>query len=284
MDKRTTTDEVVREIRDGMTVGIGGWGSRRKPMSLVRAILRSPVKDLTVVAYGGPDVGLLCAAGKVKKVVYGFVSLDSIPLEPHFRKAREAGAIEAVELDEGMFQWGLYAAALRLPFLPTRAGLGSDVMRLNPDLKTVRSPYADGQELVAMPALELDVALVHMNRADARGNAQYLGPDLYFDDLFCMAAKKRFLSCERVVETEALLKAGSVHTLRLNRTMVDGVIEAPNGAHFTECPPDYGRDETFQREYAGAAKSGEAWAAFRERYVDVSEADYQKQVRERTSR
>ncbi|HEY3701597.1 MAG TPA: CoA-transferase, partial [Acidimicrobiales bacterium] len=136
-DKRTTEDEVVAELSDGMTVGIGGWGSRRKPMSLIRAILRSDLKDLTVVAYGGPDVGLLCAAGKVRKVIYGFVSLDSIPLEPHFRAARQSGAIEAMELDEGMLQWGLYAAALRLPFLPTRAGLGSDVMRINPELATV---------------------------------------------------------------------------------------------------------------------------------------------------
>lgn len=284
MDKRTTADDAVREIRDGMTVGIGGWGSRRKPMALVRALLRSPVKDLTLVSYGGPDVGLLCATGKVRKVVYGFVSLDSIPLEPHFRRAREAGAIEAMELDEGMFQWGLYAAALRLPFLPTRAGLGSDVLRLAPGIRTVRSPYDDAEELVAMPALPLDVALVHMSRADARGNAQYLGPDLYFDDLFCMAAKQRFVSCERVVDTEEFLKAGSVHTLRINRTMVDGVIEAPNGAHFTECPPDYGRDEEFQREYAASAKSPEAWAAFRERFVDVSEDDYQRRVRERSGR
>ena len=284
MDKRTTPDEVVREIRDGMTLGIGGWGSRRKPMSLVRAILRSELKDLTLVSYGGPDVGLLCAAGKVKKVVYGFVSLDSIPLEPHFRKAREAGAIEAVEFDEGMFQWGLYAAALRLPFLPTRAGLGSDVMLHNPELRTVRSPYADAEHLVAMPALELDVALVHLNRADTRGNAQFLGPDLYFDDLFCMAAKKRFVSCERIVPTEDFLKAGSVHTLRLNRTMVDGVIEAPNGAHFTECPPDYGRDEAFQREYAATAKSPEAWSSFREKYLDIPEADYQRRLSERDAR
>ena len=110
-------------------------------------------------------------------MVYGFVSLDSIPLEPHFRKARQAGAIEAIEYDEGMFQWGLYAAALRLPFLPTRAGLGSDVMKVNPGLRTVQSPYDDGETLLAMPAIELDVALVHMNRADVHGNGQFLGPD-----------------------------------------------------------------------------------------------------------
>lgn len=281
MDKRTTAAAVVAELRDGMTLGIGGWGSRRKPMALVREILRAPVKDLTVVSYGGPDVGLLCAAGKVRKLVYGFVSLDSIPLDPHFRRARETGAIEAVEFDEGMFQLGLYAASIRLPFLPTRAGLGSDVLRLNPTLKTVRSPYEDGEELVAMPALPLDVAIVHQNRADARGNAQYLGPDLYFDDLFLGAAKRRFVSCEQIVETRDFAKFGSLHTLRIHRGLVDGVVEAPGGAHFTECPPDYGRDEAFQREYAAAAKSEEAWAAFRARFLALeSEAAYQEAVRE----
>ncbi|HEX6476849.1 MAG TPA: CoA-transferase [Acidimicrobiales bacterium] len=278
-DKRTTEDEVVAELSDGMTVGIGGWGSRRKPMSLVRAILRSDLKDLTVVAYGGPDVGLLCAAGKVRKVIYGFVSLDSIPLEPHFRAARQSGAVEAMELDEGMFQWGLYAAALRLPFLPTRAGLGSDVMRINPELATVTSPY-DGEEVVAMPALPLDVALVHMNRADASGNGQFLGPDPYFDDLFCMAARRRFLSCERLVPTEDFLKEGPVQSLRINRMMTDGVVEAPHGAHFTSCDPDYERDEEHQREYAAAAGNPEAWATFRRTYLDLgSEAEYQAAVR-----
>jgi glutaconate CoA-transferase subunit A len=247
-------------------------------MSLVREILRSPLKDLSIVSYGGPEIGLLCAYGKVKRLVYGFVSLDSIPLEPHFRKARQAGGFEASELDEGMLQWGLYAAAQRLPFLPTRAGLGSDVMKINPQLKTVRSPYDDGEELVAMPAIELDVALIHMNRADARGNGQFLGPDLYFDDLFCMAAKRRFMSCERIVETPDLAKAGSVHTLKIHRALIDGVIEAPGGAHFTECPPDYGRDEAFQREYAATAKDPVAWQDFRAKYLDTSEADYQKLV------
>ena len=282
MDKRTTEAEAVAELRDGMTIGLGGWGSRRKPMSIVREILRSPLKDLTIVSYGGPDVGLLCAAGKVRKVTFGFVSLDSIPLEPHFRQARQQGRIETFELDEGMFQWGLYAAANRLPFLPTRAGLGSDVMRVNPQLRTVRSPYADGEELVAMPAIELDVALIHMNRADERGNGQFLGPDLFFDDLFCGAAKRRFMTCEKLVRSEDLLKEGSIHTLRINRAMVDGVIETPNGAHFTECPPDYGRDEAFQREYALTAKDPDAWKRFGERYLALaSEEDYQKAVRAR---
>src|SRR5215472_11350452 len=135
--KLMTVAEVVAELRSGMTIGIGGWGSRRKPMSLVRAMCRSDLTGMTIVSYGGPDVGMLLAAGKVRKLVYGFVSLDSIPLEPHFRAARQAGAIAVAEYDEGMLQWGLYAAACRLPFLPTRAGLGSDVLTVNPQLRTV---------------------------------------------------------------------------------------------------------------------------------------------------
>src|SRR5215467_8228420 len=229
-DKRMLADDVVARLRSGMTIGIGGWGSRRKPMSLVRAIVRSDLSDLTVVSYGGADVGLLCAAGKIRRLVFGFVSLDSIPLEPHFQAARQAGAIEVTEYDEGMLQWGLYAAACRLPFLPTRAGLGSDVMTVNPKLRTVRSPY-DDEELIAVPALRLDAALVHASRADAHGNAQFLGPDPYFDDLFCMAAERAYVSCERVVPTPELTATAPVQTLRIQRWMVAGVVEAPRGAH-----------------------------------------------------
>ncbi len=278
IDKRMTADEAVADVTDGMTIGIGGWGSRRKPMAFVRALVRKGVKDLTVVTYGGPDVGILCATGQAKKVVYGFVSLDSIALEPHFRKARQNGTIAAVELDEGMFLLGLRAAAQRLPFLPTRAGLGSDVLKINPDLRTVRSPYDDGEELVAVPALNLDVSFVHMNRADASGNGQALGRDPYFDDLFCMAANRAYMSCEKLVPTEELLSGGPLQSLLINRMMVRGVVEAPGGAHFTECPPDYPRDEKLQRAYAASAKDDGAWRAFRKKYLDVSEAEYQKAV------
>ena len=280
-NKLISETQAIASLESGMTLGIGGWGSRRKPMSLVRALLLSDVTDLTVVSYGGPDVGLLCAAGKVKKLVYAFVSLDSIALEPHFRIARQSGTIpEPVEWDEGMLQWALFAASLRLPFLPTRAGLGSGVMDVNPTLKTINSPYADAEELLAVPALRLDAAFVHMNRADSRGNAQYLGPDLYFDDLFLGACEpgRRFVSAEKIIATQDLLKEGTFHTLKINRSMVDGVIHAPNGAHFTTCEPDYGRDEAFQKAYVDAARDPETWKAFTARFLSGDESSYQEQV------
>jgi glutaconate CoA-transferase, subunit A len=278
-DKRYSVDDVVSEIHDGMTIGVGGWGSRRKPMALVRALARSDVRDLTVVSFGGPDVGLLCAAGKVRELVFGFVSLDSIAYDPWFSRARTAGDIAVREVDEGMVVAGLRAAAQRLPFLPMRAGLGSDVQTYYPGLRTVRSPYDDGEELIAMPALPLDVALVHLNRADQHGNAAYLGPDPYFDDLFCLAAVRRFVSCEAIVSTEELVTDVAPQALLLNRLMVDGVVETPGGAHFTSCVPDYERDEAFQRQYVAAAGDSDAWREFAGTYLDVDEASYQAAVR-----
>ncbi|MEN8653344.1 CoA-transferase [Streptomyces sp. 21So2-11] len=272
-DKTLPADEVVSRLHSGMTIGIGGWGSRRKPMALVRALLRSEITDLTVITYGGPDVGLLAAAGKIRKLVTAFVTLDSIPLEPHYRTARQNGAFELTEIDEAMFMWGLHAAANRLPFLPVRAGLGSDVMRVNPQLRTVTSPYEDGEEFVAVPALRMDAALVHMNRADRFGNGQYLGPDPYFDDLFCEAADSAYVSCEQLVDTAELTKDAAPQTLLIKRHVVTGVSETPNGAHFTSCAPDYGRDEAFQQLYATTP-----WPEFAERFLSGDEQAYQSAV------
>ncbi|MEU6623753.1 CoA-transferase [Streptomyces litmocidini] len=273
-----TAEEVVGRLRSGMTIGIGGWGSRRKPMALVRALLRSDVTDLTVVSYGGPDVGLLAAAGKIRKLVAAFATLDSVPLEPHFGAARQRGDFELVELDEAMVMWGLTAAVHRLPFMPIRAGLASDVMTVNSSLRTVTSPYDDREELVAVPALRLDAALVHLNRADAQGNGQYLGPDPYFDDLFCEAADAAYVSCERIVETSELLKDAGPQSLLVKRAFVDGVVETPNGAHFTSCAPDHDRDEAFQRAYVKAARDPEAWRGFTARFLSGDEDAYQAAV------
>lgn len=282
-DKRTTLDDIVGELESGMTIGIGGWGSRRKPMALVRAILRSDITDLTVVTYGGPDLGLLCSAGKVKKAYYGFVSLDSAPFyDPWFAKARTSGSIEVREMDEGMVKCGLETAAARLPFTPIRAGLGSDVENFwGDELKKITSPYPDEdgnvETLLAMPALRLDAALMHLDLADKHGNAAYTGVDPYFDDLYALAADKRYLEVDKIVETSEMIDNLPIQRMVLNRMMVDAVVETPNGAHFTFAG-EYGRDEAFQRHYAEAAKTDEGWAAFTQEFLSGSEEDYQAAV------
>ena len=186
-----------------------------------------------------------------------------------------------------MLRSGLQAAAQRLPFLPTRSGLGSSVPDFwDGELKTVRSPYRTGdgyEELIAMPALRLDAAFVHLNLGDKHGNAAYTGIDPYFDDLFLMAADRRHLSVERVVDTGELVNSVPPQALLVNRMMVDAVVEAPNGAHFTTNLPDYGRDEKFQRYYAQAASDVDSWGQFVASYLSGSEADYQAAVRRFTT-
>ena len=268
IDKRMPLEDMVAQLRDGMTIGIGGWGARRKPMALIRAILRSSLKDLTVISYGGPDVGMLLSAGKIKKLVFGFVSLDLIPLEPHFKAARQAGNFEVWEVDEGMVQWGLRAAAARLPFLPTRVGLASDIVRRAAGLKMIKSPYADGEEFVAMPALRLDAALLHVNEADSVGNTVILSPDPFFDDLFGRAADRTFVTCERLVATAEICTAERARYNPFERSVVTGVACVPYGAHPTANGPDYGIDVAHLTAY-GAATAPEAWADYRARYVDV---------------
>ena len=259
MDKTRSIQEIVAEIESGMTIGIGGWGARRKPMAFVRELLRSPVTDLTLLSYGGPDVGMLAAAGKLKKLVFGFVSMDTVPLEAHFRAARQAGAFEVMEIDEGMFQLGLKAAASRLPFLPTRVGIGSDVLTTNPEIKMIKSPYGD-EELVAVPALPVDVAVCHVNQADMLGNSRISGPDPFFDEWFCRAAGKAFLTTEEIVPTDAFNDPLIALQMPIERNLVDGVALARHGAHPTSCAPGYGMDVEHLRRYSAAAKGG--WADY----------------------
>jgi glutaconate CoA-transferase subunit A len=231
-------------------------------MALVREILRSDLKDLTIVSYGGPDVGMLCAAGKARKLIYGFVSLDTIPIEPYFRKAREAGAVEVNEYDEGMLLLGLQAAGWRIPFLPTRVGLGSGVMTYNKHLKTIRSPYADGETLVAMPALPLDVALIHVSRADALGNTQTDGPDPYIDTLFARAAARTYVTAEEVVERIDFAHSAEAKSNLFERSLVTGVVHAPHGAHPTASHDRYGWDIDHLKRYVRSAGEEGGWESY----------------------
>jgi glutaconate CoA-transferase subunit A len=276
MNKLHSPRSAVAAIKSGMTIGIGGWGPRRKPMALVRELLRSDVTDLTVVSYGGADVGQLCAAGKVKKVIFAFVSLDFIPLEPAFRKARESGAIEVMEIDEGMMLLGLRAAAWRIPFIPTSVGLGTDVIVNAPDIKVIDSPY-DEREWVAMPALKLDVALIHANRADARGNCQINSPDLYMDDWFARAAAHTIVSCEELVETEFFHSDQQARSVHWERAQTNAVVHIPGGAHPSSCDPQYGFDVAAFKAYA-AAIAEDDFAGYRDSVIAADEAAYQRAV------
>lgn len=276
MDKCVSAAEAVSVIESGMTVGIGGWGPRRKPMGLVRELLRSDVKDLTLVAYGGADVGLLCAAGKVKKVIFAFVSLDFMPLEPAFRKARESGAIEVREIDEGMMLLGLRAAAWGSPFIPTRIGLGTDLVTRNPDLALVDSPY-DDKEWVAMPALNLDAALIHATRADRRGVCEVASPDHYMDDWFARASTNTIVSVDEIVSSDHFKDPDVARRVYWERNCTHKVVHMPGGAHPSSSDPLHGFDVKHYKEYGALIAEG-GFDAYSDAFLGGSEADYQAAV------
>ena len=276
MDKLVSASEAVSVIEDGMTVGIGGWGPRRKPMALVRELLRSRVKDLTVIAYGGADVGLLCAAGKVRKVIFAFVSLDFMPLEPAFRKARESGAIEVMEIDEGMLLLGLRAGAWGCPFIPTRIGLGTDVLKNATDLALIDSPY-DEKEWVAMPALKPDVSLVHATRADVRGVCEIASPDHYMDDLFVRASGHSIVSVDEMVPSDYFYDAEVSRRVFWERNCTQAVVHEPGGAHPSSSDPLYGFDIKHFKQYGELLSDG-GYSAWAEAFLGDDESSYQSAV------
>lgn len=272
MDKVQSAAKAVSAIRDGMTIGIGGWGPRRKPMALIRELLRTDVKDLTVVAYGGADVGMLCAAGKVKKVIFAFVSLDFMPLEPGFRRARESGAIDVMEIDEGLMLLGLRAAAWGIPFIPTAVGLGTDVVTHNPDIKLIDSPY-DEKAWLAMPALKLDVALIQASHSDRRGVCSIESPDHYMDDWFARAAEHTIVACETVVESDYFNDPSTARKVFWERAVTQSVVETPGGAHPSSNDPSYGFDSAHFGLYAKHIAEG-TFEAYRAEFIGDSESDY----------
>ena len=240
-----------------------------------------------LVTYGGPDVGLLCAAGKVPQAdvrlrVARLASRSSRTSGPPARPAPS----RAPSCDEGMLLLGLQAAAWRVPFLPTRVGPRlRPAAWSTPDLQDgalavprPRRRRGRGADRRSRPSTSTPPSC-HLNRADERGNAAFLGPDLYMDDLF-VAGRRRSASCRpsAIVPTERPGRRGRRHHPPAHQPPAwsTGVVEAPNGAHFTECPPDYGRDEAVPE---GVRRHGQGPRGVGRVPADVAststEADYQ---------
>lgn len=271
MDKRMTIDEVVAEIPSGATVAIGGSSISRKPMALIRALARSDRRDLRVIVdVGGPDVDLLIGTGSVREVVYAFVGFEILGLAPHFRRARQSGMTGFQEWTEYTVMAGLDATIKRVPFMPTHTTLGTDVLKVNPAFREITDPFSD-EPLIAVPALKPDIALIHVNYADAQGNGVILG-DGHVDVLCAKAAQKTFISCERVLSTDELQRFG--RDVQILRVYTQGVVEIPWGAHPTGCAPDYRTDVRHLQDYLKAAATESGWRQYEQEYVNVSHTDY----------
>ncbi len=239
-------EEAAAWIVDGMTVAFG----EPAPMATLRHVIRRGVRDLTVIA-AGLSLDLLIAAGCVRKVVSYYAGGGfGVPVAPSFRRAAEAGEIEVWECEEGILTAGLQAAAQGLPFLPWRAGVGTSLPEVNPDLKVIEDPIR-GEPLLAVPAIQPDVAVIHAAVSDAYGNVQHCGGPGWIDLFLCRAATKTIVQVEKVISNEEVRANAWATTL----ADADAIVRMPYGAHPFYSRGYYVQDSDFLRRYVAAASA-----------------------------
>jgi len=249
--RRVVTErDATSTVEDGMTIAIGGFINSGHPMSIVRQLIRDGRRDLTVVgaASAGLEIDLLIATGVASKIVTPYVGAEGlVGIGPAFRRVAQAGEIELFELDEAHYYAGLRAAAQRVPFNPWRAGLGTSLVEVNPDLRVFEDPIT-GEPMIAVPAIEIDVCFLHVARADAFGNLQHNGT-AYGDVAISAASAQTFASVEQIIPSEQIRAAPQLTTV----DGATGVVRAQFGAHPFSAEGFYRPDEAHIRSYIAAA-------------------------------
>jgi glutaconate CoA-transferase subunit A len=258
-DKRRTLAEVVATIPDGSRLALGGNTLHRAPAAAVHELVRQGKRGLELVKTAGAyDVDLLCGVGAASIVSAGFVGYETVfGLAPMYRRAVEAGAVEAREHACYTIIAGLRAASQGVPFMPLNGLQGSDLIGLR-GFASVRDPYSE-QDVVVVPAIVPDVALIHVQEADAEGDARIWG-STFEDALMARAAKRVILTAERIVDRAAL--AAEPERTSIPGFLVDAVVEAPRGAWPTSCAGLYQYDEPFLADLMAVATDSERLARF----------------------
>lgn len=261
-DKRCLLPELVAHIQSGDCLAIGGGLSWREPMAALRELIRQNIKDLKLVGSAhGIDVDLLCGAGSVAVSAESYVGFEQdFGMALNYRRACETGAVKVEDNCCYTLVQQLRAAIQGLPFMPIRSVQGTDFLKSHPEFKTMTCPFS-GEQLVLVPALKPDVALIHAHYADEHGNLHIEGPPVA-DILFAKAAKKVIATVEAFIPHQELAKKG----ITIPYFYVTAVCEAPYGAHPTSCYPRYAYDRAHTKHYYQAAKSGSDH--FRDNYLN----------------
>jgi acyl CoA:acetate/3-ketoacid CoA transferase alpha subunit len=264
VDKRMSEQEAVsRFVYDGCYIGTELYGSVRAPMSLTREVIRQGKKDLRVCGQGVLELDLWLAAGLVKKLDITYIGLEVYGTSSALRRAVESGQVEkCVEWSNGAITWRMKATAMGVPFLPTRSMLGTDTL-CHSAAKVVADPFT-GATVALLPALVLDVALIHVHRADKYGNCQIEGISGFAAEM-SRACKRLIISAEEIVPTEEIRKYPD-RTI-IPYFLVDAVVHAPFGSYPGEMAYLYGRDETAIKEWIEMSKTAESSQAYLDKYV-----------------
>lgn len=255
-------------VQDGDLVGFGGLSFWRKPMAAVREMIRQQKKNLTVCTFvGGLEVDMLIAGGCVSKVKACFVGMEMFGMAPNYRNAVESGNVAISEETEASIALGLKSSYLRVPFMPLRGIIGTDFPKVRDDIKEFEDPLGSGTKLMALPKIDLDVAVLHVPYADEFGNANIAGA-VWMDDDMAKTAKKTIITCERIVESEDIRHLPGKAQLPMQTTAA--VSKVPFGAHPTSCYDRYTFDALHIQEYLKMD-----FSEYKKKFISVgSQAEY----------
>jgi glutaconate CoA-transferase subunit A len=234
-------------VQNGDLVGIGGLSFWRKPISACREIIRQNKKDLSICTFvGGIEIDMLIGGGCVSEVRASFVGMEVFGMAPYYRKAVETRSIKISEESEASIALGLKCSYLKVPFMPLKGIIGTDFPNVRNDIKQFEDPLGSGTQLMALPKIDLDVAILHVPYADEFGNGNIAGA-VWLDDDMAKTAKKTIITCEKLVEMEDIIRSPGKAQLPMQTT--NAVVKIPFGAHPTSTYPLYTFDALHIQKY-----------------------------------
>ena len=263
MDKVITLNEAVEWISPGMTLALGGMTLYRRPIAFVHSLLSqhrdSGLPDqLTLLSFtSGLESDLLVGAGLVNRTRTCYFGLEVFGLAPMFTYLANRGEIDIVEETEASLAFGIRAEMAGIGFMPGRGWLGTDLPKLRPDVKTVIDPY-NNEELMAFPAIHVDVAVIHALRADYDGNAQ-IGDNRGIDLELSLVADKLIVTTEEIVP--------KLERADLVSPFVHAVVHTPHGAYPTSCHPLYSLDGNWLLDYIDQVSDRDSLQLFLDKWL-----------------
>lgn len=282
MDKVMSAAQAAeRFVHDGDCLAIGGFVTNRRPYALVHELIRQGKRHLTIE--GGPaggDVDMLIGAGCVEAIQVSYIANSGYTqVCRRFREKVERGELLVEDYSLDVQAIACHGAALGLSYVPVRNMLGSDLERKWGISEEVRAahpklprkkfilqedPFHPGTRLCCVPTPQIDVALIHAHLCAPDGTVRIEGPEFQDVDI-AMAARHTIVSCERLVSCEEICRHPELNTL--TGLCVDAVVEAPRGAHPSQCFGRYDYDSRFYLEYDQASRTQEGFDAFVDKYV-----------------
>ncbi len=268
LEKLCSLAEAMALIEDGMRIAFGGFAVYQKPMAAVHEIIRTKKKNLTLVgAVESIDADMLIGAGCVSHIETSYVGLEKFGLARNFKRAMETGSLKIAYYPE-LLSWDRFCADRSgMTFWPVNFLGGSDIVNKNPDIIPFKCPLT-GKQLWAVPAANVDVAVVHVHMADKYGNVQIQDRHTVpqgFIEAVAQSCSTVIVTAEHIVSNDVIRQTPHLTILPAYKTTC--VVEARYGSHPTPTLNETHTDNDFFRLYAKAIEQEDTFREFLNKYI-----------------